>query len=76
MDYTLHAVFLEIDNKLSFHKYYWDGMDAFHIAEIASQLINKGVTGYKLEEHLVSKNFDFRDPKSYIKISENYKLIS
>lgn len=74
MGYTLHAVFLKIDSEYQFYKYFWDGMDAFHIAETSSQLIDERVTGYKLEEHLVPKEFNFKDPTSYLKIAPKYEL--
>ncbi len=76
MNHTLHALFIEIDNNYQFYKYFWEGMDAFHFGESSSVLINEKITSYKLEEHKVLGEFDYRNDKSYFKLATNYEVIS
>lgn len=75
MKYTLNALFVEINNEFQFHKYFWEGMDAFHYGESSSVLIDERITNYKLEEHRVD-GFDFRNEEAYYKLADKYEVIN
>jgi hypothetical protein len=76
MGYKLHALFLETEKKICFYKYFWEGLDAINVGEAAGELINQNVTGYRIEEHRVSKTFDINDMNQYFQLAENYELLS
>ncbi len=74
MSYTLTALFIEIDNKFKFHRYFWEGIDAFYYGESSSILIHEKITGYKLEKHQID-NFDFTNENAYYKVANHYEVI-
>lgn len=75
MGYTLNALFLEIDGKYIFQKYFWNGIDAIALAESQNIVNGKRVTGYKIEEHKLPKSFDHSNLNSYLTIAEKYELL-
>lgn len=74
MSYKLNAVFIEINDKFEFYRYFWGGMDAFYCGESSSILIDKRVTSYKLEKHEVF-DFDSRNEDAYYKLATRYRVI-
>lgn len=75
MSFTLNALFVEIDNKFKFYRYFWDGMDAFYCGESSAVLIDNNIKGYRLETHKIS-DFDIHNEDAYYKLAKNYELIS
>lgn len=75
MGYKLHALFLETETKTYFFKYFWESFDAIVVGEAASELIDKRVIGYRIEEHKISEKFDIYNEQQYYQLAENYEFV-
>ena len=75
MGFTLFALFFEIDTKLHFYKYFWDGEMAFTIGESKKQFMGKKITGYNIEQHKVSNSFEHNNLDSYFSLANNYEFV-
>ena len=75
MGFTLFALFFEIDTKLHFYKYFWDGEIAFIFGESENQFLGKKITGYDIEQHEVPNSFEHNNLDSYFSLANNYEIV-
>jgi hypothetical protein len=75
MGFTLFALFVEIDNKLHFYRYFWDGEVAFSIGESETKYLGKRITGYEIQQHKVTSSFEHDNMDSYLSLANHYVIV-